>query len=405
MRPQLLTSATLADGISTDVLIGADGAIEAIGEGIDEPTDCVRTDLAGRLLLCAAVEPHAHLDKAFLSEVVANPTGDLIGAIEAMRASRHLLSVDETTERGERAARLMARNGYTAVRSHADVTTEHGLTSIEALGAVRDRVSDVIDVEIVALCGWPVCGAPGADQRALLRTALDAGADLIGGCPHLEAVGGNGTIASATEVLLGIADEYRLPVDLHTDETLDPSADGLDRLAAHVLAGFDLPVTASHCVSLGQRPAAQQAATAEQVAAAGIGVIALPHTNLFLQGRDRSPMPRALTAVAALRNAGVVVAAGADNLQDPFNPLGRACPFETAGLMVLAAHLLPAQAWSLVSQNASRVVRGNGSVRGIAVGTVADLVSVPASTVREAIAFGPESRWVWKRGQRTDTET
>ena len=52
-------------------------------------------------------------------------------------------------------------------------------------------------------------------------------------------------------------------------------------------------------------------------------------------------MPRGLTAVRALREAGVVVAAGADNLQDPFNPLGRACPFETAGLMVWTAHLSP----------------------------------------------------------------
>ena len=54
-------------------------------------------------------------------------------------------------------------------------------------------------------------------------------------------------------------------------------------------------------------------------------------------------MPRGLTAVAALREAGVNVAAGADNLQDPFNPVGRACPFETAGLMIMAAHLTPAR--------------------------------------------------------------
>ena len=59
-------------------------------------------------------------------------------------------------------------------------------------------------------------------------------------------------------------------------------------------------------------------------------------------------MPRGLTAVRALRDAGVNVAAGADNLQDPFNPVGRACPFETAGLMVMAAHDLPVQAWRSV---------------------------------------------------------
>src|SRR5690606_1678111 len=96
-------------------------------------------------------------------------------------------------------------------------------------------------------------------------------------------------------------------VDLHTDETLDPSANGLRDLADLVLSsGFERAVTASHCVSLGVRPAAEQAAIAEQVAAAGIGVVALPATNLFLQGRDhQQAMPRGLTAVAALQRAGV----------------------------------------------------------------------------------------------------
>ena len=52
------------------------------------------------------------------------------------------------------------------------------------------------------------------------------------------------------------------------------------------------------------------------MAAAGIGVVTLPHTNLWLGGHGQQPVPRGLTAVDALRGAGVAVAAGADNLQD-----------------------------------------------------------------------------------------
>lgn len=405
MPPQLLHSAVSTNGETVDVLIGADGLIAAVGTGLG-PTadDAEHVDLSGRVLLPAATEPHAHLDKAFLAEVIHNPTGDLIGAVEAMRANRHLLTVADTATRAERAARRMAANGFTAVRTHADLTLEHGLTSMEALLDVRERVADVIDIEIVALCGWPVAGTVGTEQRALFRTAMDMGADVVGGCPHLETVAG-GTIADATEILLEIADDYRRPVDLHTDETLDPAADGLDRLAAHVLEGFDLPVTASHCVSLGQKSGAHQAAIAERVAAAGINVVVLPHTNLFLQGRGHTPMPRALTAVDALRTAGVNVAAGADNLQDPFNPLGRACPFETAGLMILTTHLLPADAWSTVSTNASRVLRGDDNPHGLIAGARADLLSVPAENPREAIANAPSDRWVWRGGHRHDTNT
>ena len=41
--------------------------------------------------------------------------------------------------------------------------------------------------------------------------------------------------------------------------------------------------------------------------------------------------------------------AGADNLQDPFNPVGRGDPLETAALMVMVGHLLPGDAYRTVS--------------------------------------------------------
>ena len=267
-----------------------DDRIAAVGR--DLPVDgSTVIDIAGWIVVPAAVEPHAHLDKAFLAERIHNPTGDLMGAISAMRANRHLLDVDETIERAERAARLMARNGYRAVRSHADTTTEHGLHSIEALAEVRRRVVGVIDVEIVALCGWPVVGPRAADQRALLRAALDSGADLVGGCPHLEEEGDS---ATATEFFLQTATDRGVGVDLHTDETLDPDVLGLVDLATMVLDGFEHPVTASHCVSLGVQEAVRQREIAELVARAGVDVVALPHTNLYLQGRGAAPMPLSL---------------------------------------------------------------------------------------------------------------
>lgn len=396
MSSTLLRQTTIVHGAVTreshDIRI-VDDRIADIGTDLPVEGSSV-VDLAGWIVVPAAVEPHAHLDKAFLAERIQNPTGDLMGAITAMRANRGLLSVDETIERAERAARLMATNGYRAVRTHADTTSEHGLHSIEALVEVRRRVIDVIDVEIVALCGWPVVGPDAADQRALLAAALGAGADLVGGCPHLEDEGGS---AAATEFFLQTATDHGVGVDLHTDETLDPAASGLVDLANMVLDEFEHPVTASHCVSLGMQDAGRQREIAELVASAGISVVALPHTNLHLQGRGSAPMPRGLTAVDALRTAGVNLAAGADNLQDPFNPLGRACPFETAGLMVMAAHLLPHDAWATVTDNAARILQLEAV--SPAPGDQADLLAVRAATVREAIAFGPNDRMVWHRGR------
>jgi len=393
----LLRGATLADGTTADIRI-RDELIVAIAPTLDGEAGEAVLELEGHLVVPSLAEPHAHLDKAFLSERIVNPTGDLMGAIIAMQTSRHLITVEDTIERAERAVRLMVSRGATAIRSHADTTHENGLTSVEALLEVRRRVADICDLQIVALVSWPVTGPAGAETRALLRDALAAGADVVGGCPHLD-----DDPHGANEVLLGIAAEFGRDVDLHTDETLDIGKLALEDLARRVIAsGFPHLVTASHCVSLGMQPPDRQREIAELVAEAGISVVALPQTNLFLQGRDvQTAMPRALTAVKALEAAGANVCAGADNLQDPFNPMGRGDPLETASLMVLAGHLLPHEALDAVSVGAHQALTGARPT--IAVGRCADLVAVRARTVREALAFAPDARTVIRKGRLIST--
>ncbi len=387
-----ITNALLADGTVTTVHI-ANGVV------VDQPAAGAATlDAAGRLVLPAMAEAHAHLDKAFLAETVPNPTGDLMGAIVNIEAARDRITEADTEARAERAARLIAANGATAIRTHGDLTEANGLTSINALVRVRDRLADLVRIEVFALCGWPSIGTAGAEQRALLREAVAMGIDGIGGCPHLEA-----DPVAANDNFLTMAAEAGLPVDLHTDETLDPERFALEDLADRVLrTGFTQRVAASHCVSLVMQPQAVQQRVAEKLAAAGISVIALPSSNLFLQGREHPvATPRALTAVHVLRAAGVNVAAGADNLQDPFNPVGRGDCLETAALMIMAGHVLPLDAYTMVS-NAVRRAMGLPTA-GTAVGDVADLVILPAETVREAIAFAPTSRVVIRAGQIVST--
>jgi cytosine deaminase len=389
--PLTIVDVLLPSGERTSMRI-VEGVVASLGAA-PLPGDLV-IDGRGRLALPALAEAHAHLDKAFLAETIPNPTGDLYGAIMAMEAHRHLITVDDTTARAERAARLLLANGATAIRTHADVTTSNGLTSVTALLDVRERLRDSVHIEIFALSGWPSVGAAGADQRALLREAIAAGVDGVGGCPHLE-----DDPHAANDLFLDIAGEAGLPIDLHTDETLDPGRFALDHLAQRVLAtGFPHRVTASHCVSLGVQPLPVQQRVAHTVAEAGISVVALPSSNLYLQGRDRQEtMPRALTAIRALREAGANVAAGADNLQDPFNLVGRADCLETAALMVMAGHLLPDDAYHTVS-GAVRAAMGLPRA-GTNVGDIADLMLVPVASAREAIAFAPADRLVLRAGR------
>jgi cytosine deaminase len=267
------------------------------------------------------------------------------------------------------------------------------LRSVEGLLRVRDRLTGRVEIQIVVLIGWPVTGVAGANHRAMLRDAIAMGADVVGGCPYLET-----EPVAATETLLGIAADLGCPVDLHTDEKLDPRVLSVRELAARVLAtGFPYGAVASHCVTLGVQPREVQADVSARLAEAGVAVATLPQTELYLQGRDHPvATPRGLTAVRALLEAGATVAGGADNLQDPFNPLGRADPMETAGLLVLAAHLTPEEAYAAVSGGA-RAAMGlpSGTIEP---GEPAELVALPATSLREAIAFGPGDRIVVHRG-------
>jgi cytosine deaminase len=250
-----------------------------------------------------------------------------------------------------------------------------------------------VDVEIVALTSVPVTGRAGAANRALLRDALSCGADLVGGAPALDDDPGG-----AVDELAAIAADAGTGLDLHIDETIDAAVFTLPRLIAIAEAGFGHPITASHVVSLGVQAPERQRAVARSLASAGIGVVTLPQTNLFLQGRGLGPAaPRGLTAVRELLDAGAALAAGGDNQQDPFNPMGRADPLETASLLVVGAHLTPAEAFAAVS-SAAREVMHLPAVT-ITPGAPADLLAIRAGDLGNAVASGTPDRIVLRGGR------
>ena len=341
---------------------------------------------AGYLLLPAPAEPHAHLDKALTADLVPNPDGDLLGAIRGWITHRETLDLDDFVTRAERAARMSLSNGFTAIRTHVDLGVDIGTTAVEALIEVRSRMSGLVDIQIVGLTGRPSGGPNGADNRAILRDAIDMGLDVVGGCPHLDE-----DPVACTNDLLAIAGEAGLPIDLHTDETLDPSHLELELLAQAVIdTGFEHGATASHCVSLSMQSDAVQQRVAEIVAEAGVNVVALPQTNLFLQARGMTVAPpRGLTATAALDRAGVNVCAGADNLQDPFCTVGRADPLETAALMVMAGHDPVELAFERVTTRARAAIGIPGD---------GDILAIRAATLREAVASAPADRIVIRNG-------
>jgi cytosine deaminase len=383
-----------ADGVVTEVVDHDPGRADSHGAGRGSAPDQRGVHLNGWLVLTAPAEPHAHLDKALTADLALNPTGDLMGAIQAWTDFAPSITADGIRGRARRAVAQSLARGLTAIRSHVNVNPEVGVVAAEAMIDVRDSVAGVVDLQLVALHGMQITGVEGAGNRAVLTKAVELGVDAVGGCPHLDR-----DPPGQLDIVLDLAEEAGLPLDLHVDETLDPGMLTLEVLARKILdRGFPHPVTASHCVSLGVQPIEVQRRVGRLLAEAGISVVALPQTNLYLQGRGHvSSPPRGLTAVAALCEEGVNVAAGADNLQDPFNVVGRADPMETAALMVMAAHRSIDEAWAQVSEHSRRAM---GLPRaGPVAGARADLLAIDAASLREAVATASPSRIVVRSGR------
>ncbi|MGW3966675.1 amidohydrolase family protein [Amycolatopsis sp. NPDC005003] len=385
-------NAKLPDGRVVDLSF-ASGVVTGIAPaGGTGPGPGPALDLDGRLLLPAPAEPHAHLDKAGSFDAINPKLGDLGAAIDAWRFHATGMSVESIAERARAQALVMLAAGTTAIRSHVDVLGD-GLADVEAVtrGAralvqVRAELAGLVDIQLVALAG-PHC----PDHH--VEAVLDAGVDLVGGAPHLAP-----DPAADLARLLAIAQRRGIGADLHADENLFGPVT-LDAYARAV-RGWpgDRPRTAGHCVRLGTLEAARRDAIIADVKAADLGIVTLPSTNLYLQGWEHPvATPRGLAPVRELLDAGVRLGAGADNVRDPFNPVGRGDALETASLLVTAGHLSPEEAYELVSTGARSVL--GLPPAGPSVGAQADFLAIGAVNLVDAIATAPADRVVIHRGR------
>jgi cytosine deaminase len=388
-----LTRGGLLEQGTVDLIVEGD-SIARVGPAIDLDSSGTRElILEGFLILPALAEPHVHLDTAFVGDVLRTKPGDLENGIDAWLRYQVDLPKSDFVDRAKRALLLLVANGATAVRSHVGIYEPIGLRAVEALLEVRDWCKGLVELQLVAL-SLRMTGNEARDLRAWMRDAMDMGMDIVGGVPALDP-----DPAACMELILDLAAEYSVPVDLHIDEATDPNIFWLPRFLELIKStGFPNAVTASHCVSLGMQREDVARDVAVTIADSKVGVVCNPLTNLYLQARDiASATPRGLTALRALREAGVTLGAGSDNVRDPLNAVGRADPLETASLLVTAGHASVEEALEMVSSGA-RAIMGLPEVR-LEPGYPAEILAIRASTLAEVISGETTDRIVLHRGR------
>lgn len=390
----LLRKVTLPDGRLADVGTRG-GKIAAIGSLTEHPA---RHTVEGgrRVLTPGLVDAHIHLDKALLSERAPSIEGTVAEALQVTAEAKRSFTGDDISARARRVLDAAIRAGTTAMRSHVEIDPIVGLKGLDALLALKHEYAPAIDLQLCAFAQEGILRSPGTE--ALLARALEGGADLIGGCPY------NDTDAHAQiDIVFRLARDFDVDVDFHIDFFDEP--DHLDVLYVAeqtVRFGWQGRVVAGHVSEL----AALEAEHLDRVAAilknAGIGVIILPATDLYLMGRkDTRNARRGLAPAKRLLAAGVTVAAATNNILNAFTPMGTADLALMGYLLTAAAHMGTesdvANVLAMLTEHPARMLRLPDY--GLHVGARADLVLWETERPAEVVTTMAPRRLVVKAGR------
>jgi cytosine deaminase len=282
------------------------------------------------------------------------------------------------------------------MRSHVEVDPIVGLMGFEAILPLRREYAPAIDLQLCAFAQEGIVGMPGTE--ALLREALRMGADLVGGVPY------NDTDARRhIAIVFDLAAEFGVDADFHADFFDEPQHLHALHIAEETIRrGWQGRVALGHMSETAALPPDEQERVARVLSQAGVAVIVLPATDLYLMGRkDVRAVRRGIAPVKRLLAAGVTVAAATNNVRNAFTPLGTAGLPLMGYLLGVAAHMGAdpelRQVLDMLTGYPARILRLPH--HGLSVGDRADLVVWEAERVEDVVAALAPCRLVVKGGR------
>ncbi|MDO4740645.1 MAG: cytosine deaminase [Eubacteriales bacterium] len=343
-------------------------------------------DFGGKLALPPFIESHVHLDTCLTAgEPKWNMSGTLFEGIETWALRKETLSRQDVRDRVNRAVRLYAANGIQHIRTHVDVT-DPKLTAMEALLELRGELKDVMNIQIVAFPQEGIESYP--NGRRLMEDAVKMGADCVGAIPHFEFT--REYSVSSLNYAVELAEKYDRLVDVHCDEIDDEASRGLETLAARALeSGLRDRVTASHTTAMHSYNNAYVQRLMRLLKMSGINFVSNPLVNTHLQGRiDSYPKRRGITRVRELREAGINVSFGHDDLFDPWYPMGTGSMRDVVFMGLHVCQMMGYEeirsSYNFISNNAARTLH-LGEEYGIAEGRPASFIVLDAKDYYEAL--------------------
>jgi cytosine deaminase len=401
-----LPADAVGDLVAIDLLVD-DGRIAAIDAAGRMPAE-LGPDLDASMLLPGMVDCHTHLDKGHIWPRQANPTGDGAGASAAtMRDRSARWNADDVRRRMEFGLATAYAKGVVAIRTHLDSLAPQASISFPVFREVRERWAGRIDLQASSIAPLDIFLAD--EGRQLADIVAESGGRL--GC-----VTRSGRFPGETmppdldEALVRVfrlAAERGLDLDLHVDESTDPRARALIRVARTATAeGFAGRILCGHCTSLALQTDEFIEETLDACRDAGIDIVSLPTVNMYLQDRSqagRTPRWRGVTVLHEMKAHGLRVAVAGDNCRDPFYAYGDHDMLDTFTQAVKILHLdHPLCDWIRAATETPAAIMGID--RGVLkAGAGADFLVLKARNYSEMLSRTQFDRTVVRSGRAIDT--
>lgn len=387
MTKTVFTNAKLADGLLRDVTVER-GQITSIEPAGSNAASASIVDIAGDMLVPGFVEGHIHLDTSFYGDtwMPHRPCTNGFDVHERVAFQAENMAIAAPMDKRARdQLDLCIGNGTLHMRSHVMVDGSVGLKSLETILAVREDYKDLIDIQLVAFPQSGILKSPGTPE--LLDEAIKLGADLVGG---LDPASFDRDVNGHLDVVFGVAEKHGVDVDIHLHDAGSMGAFTIEEICARTVAlGMQGHVAISHAYGLGDLAPDAARKIAGTIAKSGVSIM----TN--------APGNHTFPPVALLRQEGVTVFSGSDNIRDSWWPYGDGDMLHRAEIIGYRSGFYTDEelqaAFDIVTSEGAKALRIDNY--GIYVGAKADFVTFSSTCIPEAVVAFPNNRKVFKAGK------
>ncbi|KAH8104585.1 Metallo-dependent hydrolase [Cristinia sonorae] len=348
-------AATLYDVVCEAGVVCGIAEARGMNKPPDDGSDVLQAgdiDAQGGILLPSLCHAHIHLDKCFLLDTCGDKlvTGDFTEALRvtAEAKTEFPLNLDDLYDRGRRLILESVESGVTCMRAHVEVDATVAQHCVRTGLRLKQDLARLGDVQIAVFAQDPLFPIPttGDSNYAQMLTAVTLdGVEVVGSAPYVES--STDHAKQNIRFILDLAFKHHLHADFHLDYNLDTSQEPLiwylleelqDRIRTNRWHG-DSHVCVGHATRLtlfgNEEWTTFRDTTSTEDAPLPITLVGLPQSDLYMMGRNFSPVPRGTLDVVKIKQRhGVDVAMAVNNVGNAFTPQGPPDPLALCPLGV-----------------------------------------------------------------------